>query len=153
MANISYIRTETLYNNHSAGAIGGARQVEDRPEAQRVFLHTGDYLCMAREGADIMKKLTTTWTAWGIRWESENNLDGVWQHLICVQHWYSDTDSVLTGCRLMMFNKKKECQKYINDVWGYLFGIDAKYLRKEPHGWRIPKAVKITITAEGEAWK
>lgn len=72
-------------------------------------------------------------SAWGVLWSSENRLDGKKQHLM-----YDD------DCLPALFRTRKEAREWINAQYGYIRErID---LKAEPHGWRIPKAVRVSIT-------
>lgn len=70
--------------------------------------------------------------AWGVLWKSKNKLNGVSQH-ICRDD----------NCVPALFNTRKEARKFIDLHYGYIrTRID---LQHEPHGWRIPKAVKVKV--------
>jgi len=81
--------------------------------------------------------MTKPWTAWGVRWESKNAIDGVQRYLI-------------GSCGVppipLMFETKRECLEYIKANYGYI--RTRKDLRDEPHGWRVPKAIRIEVTVK-----
>ena len=68
---------------------------------------------------------------WAAEWYSKSKLDGEKQHLI-----YND------GV-VLLFKSKKKCSEYIKDRYGYI--SKRKDLRAEPHGWRMPQPVKVTV--------
>lgn len=67
---------------------------------------------------------------WGLEWFSETKLDGTTHHLI------------FENCRPVFFDSRHEARKYANEKYGYI--KSRKDLRVEPHGWRMPKPVRIT---------
>lgn len=79
-----------------------------------------------------MKKIKTVITRWGCLWSQRNKLDGVTEHLI------------YDNCLPALFITKREATKYIQKNYGYI--AKRKDLRVEPHCWRVPKPVKVTIT-------
>lgn len=68
---------------------------------------------------------------WGALWRSQNNLDGITEYIICVD------------CKPILFRTRQECRKWINEKYGYIG--NRSDLKREPHGWKIPKAVKVKI--------
>ena len=68
---------------------------------------------------------------WAAEWHSNNELDGECRHII------------YENCLPALFRKRKECRAFIKDKYGYI--ADRPDLRAEPHGWRIPQAVKVEI--------
>lgn len=67
---------------------------------------------------------------WGLEWFSENEKDGVTRHLLFKSYFP------------VMFLTRKETREFANKEYGYI--KTRKDLRQEPHGWRIPRPVKIT---------
>lgn len=43
----------------------------------------------------------------------------------------------------LIFRTKRECKEYIDEHWSYM--KTRRDLRVYPHGWRLPKPVKIEI--------
>ena len=43
-----------------------------------------------------------------------------------------------------IFRTRKQANDFIREKYGYI--AVRKDLRNEPHGWRLPKAIKVTIT-------
>lgn len=68
---------------------------------------------------------------WSGQWYSRNRLDGVYHHIL-----YDNGFPVL-------FHTRKEAREYIEKNYGYIKTRDD--LREEPHGWRLPVAVKIKL--------
>lgn len=71
-------------------------------------------------------------TIWGLLWRSKNRRDGVTEHLLYV-------DGVP-----LIFATKKEAQAYAQRQYGYI--KTRPDLRREPHGWRMPKPVRVRIS-------
>ena len=78
---------------------------------------------------------------WGILWRSENKLDGKTERL----RYRSGNSGWL------VFETRQKARDAIEEHWGYL--RTRPDLRAEPHGWKMPKAVKIKIAPidDGEA--
>lgn len=74
---------------------------------------------------------------WCAEWRSKNKLDGVNQHLMT--HRYG---------KVNLFKTRTDCRKWINKEYGYI--KTRKDLRCEPHGWRLPVAVKVEIRKVSE---
>lgn len=72
---------------------------------------------------------------WGILWNSKNRLDGVSRHLM----WNH-------GPTPLVFKTRHEAREYRDERWGYI--RTRKDLRIEPHGWRLPKVVRVMMTYE-----
>ena len=66
---------------------------------------------------------------WGIEWYSQNNLDGVSRHLI------------FNNYVPVIFHTRKDARRYVNEIYGYI--KTRPDLRKEPHGWRMPRVVRL----------
>jgi hypothetical protein len=72
---------------------------------------------------------------WAAKWSSRNQLDGHSTHLILFD-WRTHAPARLFGTRA-------ECRAWIKQEYGYI-RIRAD-LRKEPHGWRMPRAVAVKV--------
>jgi len=68
---------------------------------------------------------------WAAEWHSNSLLDGENRHLIF--HNYLPA----------LFRTRRECRTFIKERYGYI--AERKDLREEPHGWRLPQAVKVEI--------
>ena len=68
---------------------------------------------------------------WGVQWRSANRLDGVTERL------------VYRGRVPALFSTRREAREWTNEIYGYI--RSRQDLRSEPHGWRVPKAVKIDV--------
>ena len=70
---------------------------------------------------------------WAAQWRSKNNLDGVTEYIIY------DTMTRLPA----LFKTRQQARDYITKNYGYI--RDREDLRVEPHGWRVPRAVKVSV--------
>ncbi len=77
-----------------------------------------------------MKNLTRI--CWGAIWNQKTKLGGAQHHII--HHNYLPA----------LFTTKKEAKEFIKHHYGYI--AKRKDLRHEPHGWRMPKIVKLKIS-------
>jgi hypothetical protein len=77
-------------------------------------------------------------TAWAARWYSKSELNGVHQYLML-----GAVDS------LRLFHTRRACREWIKRDNGYI--AKRKDLRTEPHGWRVPTAVRVKVTIEEAA--
>ena len=69
---------------------------------------------------------------WGVQWYSKNRLDGETRHFM----W--------DGGHPALFRTRQSARSYIARRYGYIrYRSD---LRQEPHGWRVPKAVRVEVT-------
>lgn len=68
---------------------------------------------------------------WAGQWYSRNRLDGVTRYLL------------YDNCLPVLFRTRREIREYIEKRYGYI--KDRKDLRVEPHGWRLPRAVKVLL--------
>jgi len=75
--------------------------------------------------------------AWGALWRSHNNTDGIREHLL--------HENLLP----VLFKTRAQARRFIAEKYGYIKQRDD--LRREPHGWRMPIAVRVVVTPNGEA--
>ena len=68
---------------------------------------------------------------WAGEWHENCKLDGESRHIL-----YENRLPVL-------FRTRRECRAFIKDRYGYI--ADRPDLRAEPHGWRMPQAVRVKI--------
>jgi hypothetical protein len=68
---------------------------------------------------------------WAAQWHSKNQLDGDRKYII-----YEDLLP-------MLFKTRARCRKWIKEKYGYI--TERPDLRAEPHGWRMPQAVKVQV--------
>jgi len=73
-----------------------------------------------------------TCSVWGVLWLSENRLNGKSQHIM-----YGD--DYLPA----LFRTRKEAREWIGARYGYI--RTSPDLRAEPHGWKLPQAVRIIL--------
>jgi hypothetical protein len=71
---------------------------------------------------------------WAVLWRSENALDGKREFLI---------GEFRSPIRKMLFNTRAEAREHIRDQYGYI--SKRPDLQAEPHGWRMPIAVKVEV--------
>ena len=74
---------------------------------------------------------------WAVLWQSDNRLDGRQRRLVWPPH---------RPCWPQLFRTRRECREFIEREYGYI--RTRPDLRREPHGWRMPKAVRVRITEE-----
>ena len=74
---------------------------------------------------------------WALLWRSENRLDGYREHLI--RDW-KDPDALTPK----LFRTRREARAWKKERYGYI--NDRPDLRREPHGWKPPKVVKVDVT-------
>ncbi len=70
---------------------------------------------------------------WAAEWHTECKLDGINRHIL--------RDA--TTCLPALFRSRQECREWIKEHYGYI--ADRPDLRQEPHGWRMPKAIKVKV--------
>jgi hypothetical protein len=76
------------------------------------------------------KRLLEIHTRWVPRWHSASG-----KHLML---WESATPG-----QMLMFRTRRACREWITDRYGYI--REREDLRKPPHGWHLPKAVKVFV--------
>lgn len=77
--------------------------------------------------------MTRTTPAWAILSRSKNRLDGAREYLI---------RDPSTRAPLLR-NTKREAGEWIEEHYGYL--RNRPDLRAEPHGWRMPRPVRVDV--------
>ena len=70
-------------------------------------------------------------TLWAAQWHSKNKLDGERQYLV-----HQD-------CLPVLFRTRRECREFIREKYGYI--SERSDLQEEPHGWRMPQPVKVSV--------
>ena len=86
---------------------------------------------MADIGRDnLARGLTRMSNLWAAEWHSCNRLDGERRHIL-----YEDSLP-------KMFRTRAETRAYIKEKYGYI--ATRRDLCEEPHGWRMPQAVKAS---------
>lgn len=68
---------------------------------------------------------------WAAEWHSCNRLDGEKRHIL------------YEGLFPKLFHTRAETRAYIKEKYGYI--ASREDLRSEPHGWKVPQAVKVKI--------
>jgi hypothetical protein len=69
--------------------------------------------------------------AWAGAWYSKNKRDGERRHFL----YYNGV--------IALFITRREAREFIDRQYGYI--RTRRDLRIEPFGWRLPRAVKVTI--------
>jgi hypothetical protein len=77
-------------------------------------------------------------TLWAPKWSQTNELDGHREHLMI---WHRHG---IGGTYPTIFATRRECRAYIESEYGYIRGRED--LRREPHCWRVPQAVRVQLT-------
>lgn len=83
-----------------------------------------------------MNEEKTSRIRWGVQWRSKNLTCGE------VKHFMRDPNNG----DVVLFATRKESEAYIHDRYKYM--ANRKDLRREPHGWRMPVAVKVKVTVK-----
>jgi len=68
---------------------------------------------------------------WSVLWRSKNSLDGDRSFIM----W--------ENCSPLLFQTRDEARRYIRSHWGYI--AKRRDLRREPHGWFMPKPIKVRV--------
>jgi hypothetical protein len=79
-------------------------------------------------------------TIWAAKWYSKSKLSGESIHLIY------DTSTGVPA----LFRTRQQCRDFIRANYEYI--KRDKSLREEPHGWRMPKPVKVEVREKREVW-
>lgn len=72
---------------------------------------------------------------WAALWRSENRLDGKREWILRDKHGIP-----------ALFNTRAEARQFIEDTHGYI--RNRPDLRAEPHGWKMPIAVRVKVLRE-----
>ncbi len=80
--------------------------------------------------------------AWGIEWRSKSILDGERRSLLGRFSPGLEAPPHLAGYKTMAFETRKAAQAHIEQYYSDCRRPD---LRAEPHGWRMPRAVRINV--------
>lgn len=83
--------------------------------------------------------MTRVRTLWAILWRSHNRLEGMQQHLI---------GDPTHATRTLLFETREAARAAVKDQYGYI--PSRADLRAEPHGWKMPRVVPVTITVEAQ---
>lgn len=83
---------------------------------------------------ESMKALKWTGTVWGIKWVQRNR-EGDASHLM---HTAPGPP--------VAFRTRAEARAWVTEYYGYI--ADRADLRAEPHGWRVPRVVRVMVTVE-----
>jgi hypothetical protein len=69
---------------------------------------------------------------WAGLWRSHNQVDGYREHVL-----YED-------CLPKLFRTRADCRAFIQERYGYI--AERPDLRREPHGWRMPIPVRVSLS-------
>ena len=85
--------------------------------------------------------------AWAIKWRSENRLDGKTEHLMGRHHpSMPKVPDHLAGYTKIVFSTRQGAREFIREHYGYI--RERADLRREPHGWKMPVPVQVTVQIE-----
>ena len=76
---------------------------------------------------------------WALLWHTTNLLDGDRSLFL------NRTDSP----GVLLFRTRQEARAYAWKQFGYI--ARRPDLKREPHGWRVPKAVRVSVTVRSES--
>ncbi len=78
--------------------------------------------------------------AWAIQWRQENKLEGKISYLLGRYYARSHNND---GSNTLIFRTRKNARTFIEKRFGYI--KNRPNLKIEPHGWKMPRVVKINI--------
>ena len=81
-----------------------------------------------------MELLYTTKTRWAVKWISDNRLSGHIEHFLHTPEGWK------------VFRTRAEARAYRNEHYGYI--KNRPDLRAEPHGWKMPRVVKVVLSIQ-----
>ncbi len=81
---------------------------------------------------------------WGIKWRSENCLEGKAEHLLGrYRRGLPPVPAHMGGHTTMVFETRAEARAHIQKHFAYIRRrLD---LCGEPHGWKMPQAVRVSV--------
>ena len=85
-------------------------------------------------------RAVTDLRAWAVLFHCRNRLDGDRRFLM----WNPEPGP---GA-FRLFRTRRECRAYIEERYGYI--RDREDLRAEPHGWFLPRAVRVVVNRPPE---
>ena len=80
---------------------------------------------------------------WAIKWRSVNKLDGDCSHLMGEPRSFQTEKS---GYKIMCFETRQQARDHVRQHYSYI--KDRKDLQREPHGWRMPQVVKVSVSVQ-----
>lgn len=72
---------------------------------------------------------------WAVQWRSRNRLDGLTERFM----WGAGEEDASP----LLFRTRRAARDYIRREYGYI--ATRPDLRTEPHGWMMPRAVKVRV--------
>ena len=89
----------------------------------------------------------TDYLGWGVLWRECNRLDGKRERLIGRYGWGEPEPAThLAGHKVGFFESRQKAREFIKREFGYI--ASRPDLRREPHGWKMPQALKVAVTIE-----
>jgi len=85
-------------------------------------------------------------TGWAIKWRSNNRIAGKTERLMGMGYSREAKPKSMSGYTIMVFSTRREAREFIAEYCSYL--KDRPDLQQEPHGWKMPVAVKVTVQVE-----
>lgn len=79
---------------------------------------------------------------WAIKWRSDNRLDGK-REVFIGRFAGPDAPFHMKGYSTAVFENRESARDFIKSKYGYIAWRPD--LRREPHGWRTPIAVKVEV--------
>lgn len=70
-------------------------------------------------------------TIWAAEWCSKDKIDGERKHIIN------------ENCLPKLFKTRREARLFIKEKYGFI--ATRPDLRSEPHGWRMPRVIKVDV--------
>jgi hypothetical protein len=74
---------------------------------------------------------------WAVKWQSHNELDGYRSHFMN------------ENCVPVLFTKRAAARAWVKQTHGYV--ANRPDLRAEPHGWLVPRPVRVRVSLVEDA--
>ena len=84
-----------------------------------------------------MELLYTTKTVWALKWISDSKLDGHIERFMGKPMGWK------------VFRTRAEARAYRDETYGYI--KNRPDLKAEPHGWKLPRVVKVVLSIQEDA--
>lgn len=81
--------------------------------------------------------MTKQHTAWGVLWRTKTKSHGVTEELLC------------NNGIPILFRTREQAREWIDALYGYI--RHRHDLRKQPHGWRMPRPVRVIVVQQAKA--
>ena len=81
---------------------------------------------------------------WAVKWRSQNHLDGKTEYLMGRFGWQVESvPGYVAGYTTAVFKTRQDAREFIRKRYGYI--RERPDLRREPHGWKTPVPVRVTV--------